>query len=101
MAKLIKLKIDVTKIDKTRLYKGKKGTYLNADLWIEDEPDQYGNDGSICMEQSKEERETKQPRIYIGNASKMFGWGDTQPAPKVNGQASSQAPTVDEEDVPF
>lgn len=28
----IRIKIDVTKIDKTKLYKGEKGTYLNAVL---------------------------------------------------------------------
>ena len=71
MATLYKLKIDVTKIDKTRLFKGKKGTYLDLDMWVEDEPDQYGNHGGLSHSQSKEERESKTRRIYVGNAVRI------------------------------
>jgi len=54
----VSLKIDVTKIDKDRLFKGEKGTYLNATVFIDvDEKDQYGNNGFIAQSVSKEERE--------------------------------------------
>lgn len=102
MSKLISISIDVTKIDKARLYKGEKGTYLNADLWINDEPDKYGNDGSINMVQTKEEREVKVPKIYIGKCKKVLGWEGEAPtakpaAPRYAGRQQDDAG----DDIPF
>lgn len=82
MSKLISIKIAVFKIDKNRLFKGEKGTYLDADLWINDTPDKFGNDASVSMTQTKEERTSKKPKIYIGNGKKVLGWEGEQPAPK-------------------
>ena len=62
MSKLLQCKIDVTKIDKNLLFKGKKGTYLDMNIWINDKPDKYENDASI------EQRTPKgADKIYIGN----------------------------------
>jgi len=44
---------------------GKK--YLNISVWINDEPDQYNNNGSIQVSQTKEEREAEVKKLYIGN----------------------------------
>lgn len=69
MAKqIIQLKIDVNKIDKKRLYKGEKGTYLTAALLLNDEPDQYGNNGMIVEQITKEERQSGHKGTIIGNA---------------------------------
>lgn len=62
---MIKLNIDVTKISKERLFKGEKGTYLNAVLFHE--PDKYGNDGFIAEDVSKAEREAGKKGNIIGN----------------------------------
>jgi len=62
MSKLLTCKIDVTKIDKSLLFKGKKGTYMDVLIWLNDKPDQYGNDCSI--EQKVKMGEKKN---YIGN----------------------------------
>lgn len=62
-SKLYKGKIDVTKIIKEKLFKGEKGTYLDIDIWIADEPDKFGNTASI--QQSTKQGEAK---IYLGNA---------------------------------
>ena len=62
MSKLLRAKIDVTKIDKALLFKGKKGTYLDLNIWINDKPDKYGNDCSIAQKTGKD----KKPN-YIGN----------------------------------
>ncbi len=104
MSKLISISIDVTKIDKARLYKGEKGTYLNADLWINDEPDKFGNDGSISMAQSKEEREAKVPKIYIGKGKKVLGWDGEAPKPKPAAPAQRYAGRQQDDngdDIPF
>ena len=96
MSRLISVKIDVTKIDKSRLFKGEKGTYLDCDIWLNDDPDQYGNDCSVNMSQTKEEREAKEKKIYIGNGKKVFGWGDSQAENK-----PTSTVTEDDEDIPF
>jgi hypothetical protein len=52
----ISAKIDVTKIDKSRLFKGKKGTYLDISASINlSEVDQYGNNGMVTQSVSSEE----------------------------------------------
>lgn len=65
---MIKLKIDVTRIDKRHLFKGTKGTYLDLALKDnKDGKDQYGNDGFIVQEISKEAREAGEKGPIIGN----------------------------------
>jgi hypothetical protein len=52
MAKIgVSVKIDVSKIDKSRMFKGEKGTYLDAVVFIDmDNKDQYGNSGVITQD---------------------------------------------------
>jgi len=62
------IKIDVTKIDKALLYQGQKGTYLNIVLMENREgKDQYGNDGFVKQETSKEQRAAGIKGPIIGN----------------------------------
>ncbi|MCK5612896.1 hypothetical protein KAR91_64075 [Candidatus Pacearchaeota archaeon] len=74
MSKLYFGKIDVLKIDKDKLYKGKKGTYLDLTVWINDEPDTYGN--TMSIQQSTKQDEEK---IYLGE-----GKEHQRRAPEVN-----------------
>ena len=62
MNRLITAKIDVSKIDKSKLFKGEKGTYLDLTIWVNETPDKFGNDISIEQRTAKEE-----PKIYLGN----------------------------------
>lgn len=67
--------IDLNKIDKTKIVSTDKNgnpfengaKYLNVVVWINDEADKYGNNASIQISQSKEEREAGGKAIYIGN----------------------------------
>jgi hypothetical protein len=72
----IKLKIDVTKIDKSKLFQGAKGTYLDAVVFVKDEVDQYGNNGMIVQSVTKEEREQGIKGAILGNSSPV---GQQQP----------------------
>lgn len=71
MAHLISLSIDVSKIDKSKLIKGEKGTYANLTIALNDDKDQFGNDVSCWLKQSKEESDNKAPKTYLGNG-KVF-----------------------------
>lgn len=73
MQKLISLSIDVSKIDAKRLYKGKKGHYLSATLFLKEEVDQYGNNGFLVESITKEEREAGKKGTILGNAKFMTG----------------------------
>jgi hypothetical protein len=60
--------ICVSDIDKSKLQQSKNGKlYLQIDIWINDQADNYGNTASISIRQSKEEREAKTKKTYIGN----------------------------------
>ena len=92
------VKVNVTKIDKERLFKGKSGTYL--DLVLIDKPDEYGNDGFVCQSITKEEREKGIKLPIIGSWKRHESKG--KPATKPT-QAPKQAdlPAPPEDDVPF
>lgn len=99
----VNLKIDVSKIDKTRLFKGQKGTYLDATVFIDDEPDQYGQHGMITQDVGKEERDNGTRGAILGNA-KIF-WRDeaapSQDAGSPPPPASGNADSFDDGDIPF
>ena len=63
---MISLRIDVSKIDKKRLFKGEKGTYLDCVL-IETPAAKYGKDWMIVESISKEEREAGHKGTIIGD----------------------------------
>ena len=64
----VSLKIDVTKIDKERLFRGQKGTYLDLTVFIDvDKEDQYGNNGMITQSVSKEDRDAGVKGAILGN----------------------------------
>ena len=93
------IKIDVTKIDKALLYKGKKGVYLDATCFMNpDEEGQYGDHGIINQSVSKEAREAGEKGALLGNV-KVFWRDDSPPAAK----AAQQARPADDfdDEVPF
>lgn len=90
MAKIgVSIKLDVTKIDKNRLFSGQKGTYLDATVFIDvDQLDQYGNSGMITQDVSKEEKQQGVKGNILGNC-KVF-WSDGGSQPQQQQQATQQ-----------
>jgi hypothetical protein len=76
MASIIKANINLNEIPKDKIYKGKKGSYLPITITINDEVDQFGNQGPVVVEQSKEEREAKVAKVYLGNVKVVWTNGD-------------------------
>lgn len=92
MSKLLSVSIDVTKINKSELIVGAKGTYLNLTVSLNDEEDRFGNTVSAWQSQSKEQREAKTDRNFLGNGKVLYS-SDT---------ASVKAPTPESlPDLPF
>ena len=106
MASIIKANINLNEIPKDKIYKGKKGSYLPITVTINDEVDNYGNQGPVVVEQSKEEREAKAPKVYLGNVKVVWTNGtNVTTAPRDDqgqGQAQSITPAASEpDDLPF
>lgn len=91
----ISINIDVTKIEKARLIKGAKGTYLDLTTFINtDTPGQYGDHGFISQSTSKEEREQGIKTPILGNCKVFFSEGSTP-------QAAQTEHPFDDSDIPF
>ena len=74
MSTLINASIRVDKLPKEKFIKGKDGAvYYNLTISIQDES-RYGNNVGIFDSQTKEEREAKKSRNYLGNGK--VGWTD-------------------------
>lgn len=93
---IIRLNIDVTKLNKQRLHKGAKGTYANLTVLLKDAPDQYGNDGMIVEDVSQEERQNGVKGAIVGNARIAGQKPKAQSAPK-----KDDTWIDDSSDVPF
>jgi len=85
----VSLKIDVSKIDKARLFIGQKGKYLDATVFIDiDQLDQYGNSGMITQDVSKDEKQQGVKGNILGNC-KLF-WNEADQAPQPQQQQAQQ-----------
>jgi hypothetical protein len=88
---MIRAKIDVTKIDKSAMFKGTKGTYLDITLLDNrDGTDEYGNDGFIVQDIGKERRENGEKGPIIGNWKNL----DKDKKEQQKRQAPQAKPTV-------
>jgi hypothetical protein len=99
----ISVRIDVTKIDKSRLYKGAKGTYLDLTTFVDTETaDQYENHGFISQSVDKEERDANVQTPILGNC-KVFYTDQNNHAPKAAAAKSVEEMSLEEleDDIPF
>ena len=72
------LSINLSKIDKDKIFKSEKtgNQYLSLTGFISEEPDQFGNQVSVHERQSKEEREAEVTRNYLGNGAIFYSTSD-------------------------
>lgn len=104
MASIVNFSIDLTKIPREKIIDGKKGKYLPITLTLNDEVDNYGNNGPVIVAQSKEEREAKVAKVYLGNATVAWTNGqNVEPAPREGQPQQRQAAPapVEDIDLPF
>jgi len=98
MAKIgISIKLDVTKIDKSRIFEGKKGRYLDLTTFIDTSNEgEYGDHGFISQSTSKEERESGVQTPILGNVKVFFSDMDAslmkQQAPPPQAPQAPSAP---------
>lgn len=99
MAGIIKTSINLSNIPKDKIIEGKKGKYLPITITVNDELDQFGNHGPVIVSQTKEERDAKTEKVYLGNAQVVWTNGEfPQPAPR-DGQQQQQAASIQAQNV--
>lgn len=91
--RVILCKLNVSKIEKHRLFKGEKGTYLDCAL-VPSDNNQYGDDFMIVQSVSKEEREAGKRGAIIGNAKFIKKAAAPASAPVADGPP-------EQDDIPF
>jgi len=72
MATILNTSINLSKVPKDKIIEGKKGKYLPVTITINDDIDQFGQQGSLTVQQTKEQRESKEPKVYLGNINVVW-----------------------------
>lgn len=102
----ISLSINVSEIEKGRIFKGKKGNYLDMTVFVDlDQADQYGNHGMIVQSTTKDEKQNGVKGKILGNC-KVFWKGESQQQAPQQNQPQQQATANDfdnsfDDDIPF
>ena len=83
MSALINLSLRVDKLPKEKFVQGKDGAvYYNFTIGVNDESNQYGQNVSATDSQTKEEREAKKAKTYLGNGNVVWTDGNIKLADK-------------------
>ena len=83
MGALINVSLRVDKLPKEKFVSGKDGAvYYNFTIGVNDESNQYGQNVSLTDSQTKEEREAKKPKTYLGNGNVVWTDGNIKVADK-------------------
>jgi hypothetical protein len=79
---IIRVKIDVTKLDKTAFFRGGKGVYADITLLENrDGPDRFGNDFMVVQDLGEDRRKAGEKGAILGNAKYVQRGGQQQAAP--------------------
>ena len=97
MSALINLSLRVDKLPKEKFVQGKDGAvYYNFTVGINDETNAYGQNVTATDSQTKEEREAKKTKLYLGNGSVV--WTDNN----INVATKKEVEAVEAgDDLPF
>jgi hypothetical protein len=99
MSSIINLSIRVDKLPKEKFVMGKDGAvYYNCTLSINDDANQWGQNVSLTDSQTKEEREAKKSKNYLGNGNVVWTDGNIKAVKK---EAATQQAAAVEVDLPF
>jgi hypothetical protein len=99
MSALINLSLRVDKLPKEKFVQGKDGAvYYNFTVSVNDESNQYGQNVSATDSQTKEEREAKKPKSYLGNGNVVWTDGNIKLADKKEAVSSKE---LESADLPF
>jgi hypothetical protein len=76
-------KEDIEKLTEDQMIKGKTATFIPLSIFVDDKNDNYGNNVSVQLSQSQEDREAKKTKTYLGNGKVVFSKGDIKTAKEI------------------
>ena len=82
---------------------GKEGEGVKLTISLSDQPNNYGQNVSVYVAQTKEQRDAKTPLFYVGNGKTFWSKGET-PVPQREQPTQAPQPVTagdDETDLPF
>lgn len=101
MSALVNFSLDLSKLPKDKIIKGKKGQYINITASVNNET-KFGNNVSFFVSQSKEERDNKESKTYVGNGKVIWTDGSIVVAEKEEQEpVNSVVDSGDDMDLPF
>lgn len=65
-------KEDLDKLDPKLLIQGKTAVYIPLAIYVDDKLDKFGNNVSVQLAQSQEDRTAKKPKVYLGNGKVVY-----------------------------
>lgn len=102
MSSLLNVSINVADLPKEKFVKGKKGVYYNFTISINDETNAYGQNVGVYDSQTKEEREAKKPKHWIGNGRVVWNDGNIVNAVSQDNTATqNEVVETANDDLPF
>lgn len=101
MGALINFSLNLDKLDKSKVIKGKKGNYYSLTLSVSDETSLYGDNVGVFDSQTKEEREAKTDKNYVGNGKVIWTDGSIVTAKRVEEVESAPQAVEEDVDLPF
>jgi hypothetical protein len=100
MSATITFNLNLSKLDKSKIVQGKKGSYYPLTVFVNDNTDPYGNNVAVATGLTKEEREAGAKTEYISNGKVIKTDGSVSVAERVENNAPAQK-QVQEADFPF
>lgn len=73
--KIVNIGVNLSKIEENsaKITTDKKGNkWINLTVVIGDKADNYGNDSQVNINQSKEERESKVNKVFVGSGKTVY-----------------------------
>ena len=73
MSEIVNISIDLNKLDKSKEVAGKNGArYYNLSLVINDQANEWGKNVQITEPQTKEERQAKTKKTFVGAGTSVW-----------------------------
>ena len=100
---ILRVSINVSKVDKSALIKGQKGTYLDVSILMKDGPNEFGDHGMAVQGIGKERREAGEKGPILGNAKWVVepSYMVTPPPAQAPNSGPGQPAKVEPEDDDF
>lgn len=78
MAEIINVSIDISQFTANEIIAGKNGAkYINVAIMVNDTANKWGKNVSVSKPQSKEERQAKARKVFVGQGVSVWRNGET------------------------